>query len=161
MLESLARHCNIQHKIPGNCVLRETGLSVTRPARDNIHLGEGMEFHSDGAQGMITIHISTYPLSLHRVMTYYQCKGEYTMLMSFADVSAEQGALCLHPNSHLQFKTGIGHGDLDQQKLCNTCEKYMYRSGEPVIIDARTLHGVTSNISSHWRFVAWFIYDMY
>jgi len=38
---------------------------------------------------------------------------------------------------------------------------YNYRAGQPMIIDARTLHSVTPNISDKWRVVVWFIYDSF
>jgi hypothetical protein len=38
---------------------------------------------------------------------------------------------------------------------------YSYRAGQPMIIDARTLHSVSPNVSEKWRVVVWFIFDSY
>jgi hypothetical protein len=38
---------------------------------------------------------------------------------------------------------------------------YEYRAGQPMMIDARTLHSVSRNSSDRWRLVIWFIFDSY
>jgi hypothetical protein len=38
---------------------------------------------------------------------------------------------------------------------------YEYREGQPLMIDARTLHSVSRNSSDKWRLVIWFIFDSY
>jgi hypothetical protein len=38
---------------------------------------------------------------------------------------------------------------------------YAYRAGQPMIIDARTLHSVSPNVSDRWRVVVWFIFDSF
>jgi hypothetical protein len=38
---------------------------------------------------------------------------------------------------------------------------YAYRAGQPMIIDARTLHSVSPNVSDSWRVVVWFIFDSF
>ena len=38
---------------------------------------------------------------------------------------------------------------------------YTYKALQPIIIDARTMHSVSNNLSSRWRIVLWFIYDSY
>ncbi len=98
------------------CSLRETGISLTRPrlahsevrnvANNNINdtkgnkdskehskygdsAGEGMEWHSDGAQ------------------------GEATVLMSVEDVDEALGALRVIPKSHLLYVPGVGHTEVE------------------------------------------------
>lgn len=39
--------------------------------------------------------------------------------------------------------------------------QYAYRAGQPMIIDARTLHSVSPNVSTQWRVVVWFIFDSF
>ena len=67
------------------CILRETGISLTRPFnRKNNESGEGMEWHSDGAE------------------------GEATVLMSLSDLLVTQGVLHVIPFSHKEYIPGIG-----------------------------------------------------
>ena len=116
--------------------LRETGLSVTRPCIKGVS-GDGMEWHSDGSE------------------------GECTMLMSIDDISPITGSLCISPASQLEYKLGEGHTQIDSQAHDQRMLVSHYQSGSPVIIDARTLHKVTPNNSTSWRFVVWFIFDSY
>eukprot|EP01038_Epipyxis_sp_PR26KG_P012079 gene12079-16164_t len=133
------------------CTLRETGISLTRPAvdetlnkslkhvSDNSNYGEGMEWHSDGAE------------------------GEFTILMSIENIESEMGSLRVVPGSHLLYVEGIGHDEdnlkLKSQDLLNEMICYAYRAGDPMVIDARTLHSVAA--SNEWRLVLWFIFDTY
>ena len=39
--------------------------------------------------------------------------------------------------------------------------QYVYRAGQPMMIDARTLHSVARNSSDRWRMIVWFIFDSY
>ena len=39
--------------------------------------------------------------------------------------------------------------------------RYAYRAGDPIINDARTIHGVLPNTSDRWRLVLWCILDVY
>jgi len=146
------------------CVLRETGISLTRPYNENMHqysvhttavstavtaneedidvaAGEGMEWHSDGS------------------------KGEATVLMALEDVTPQQGSLRVIPNSHSVYELGVGHREesLLQNALLleEECVVYNYRAGQPMMIDARTLHSVTPNVSQDWRWITWFIFDSY
>lgn len=74
------------------CILRETGLSLTRPAvrenESNVSIGEGMEWHSDGAE------------------------GECTVLLGLRNVTDQMGALKVVFKSHLSYQSGIGHGNV-------------------------------------------------
>lgn len=47
-----------------------------------------------------------------------------------------------------------------QQLECRSVQ-YCYKAGNPVIFDARTMHGVENNVSDTWRVVCWFIIDCY
>lgn len=38
---------------------------------------------------------------------------------------------------------------------------YNYRAGQPMIIDARTLHSVSPNVSDKWRVMVWYIFDSF
>ena len=115
--------------------LRETGMSFTRPSSAAGGHGEGMEFHSDGA------------------------KGENTVLMSMYDIEREQGELLVIPRSHLEYKNGVGHGEITRETTAGrTIIPYTYCAGLPMVIDARTLHGVLPNKSSQWRIVFWLIF---
>jgi 2-keto-3-deoxy-galactonokinase len=119
-----------------------------------------MEWHSDGA------------------------KGEATILLGLQNVSPDQGSLRVVPGSHMRYVEGIGHDEVsymnmvwisflpqlnylqsilkkDDKLLEQTKLKYAYRAGKPIIIDARTLHSVDSNVSNDWRIVNWFIFDSY
>jgi hypothetical protein len=155
------------------CVsLRETGLSLTAPSfllanaetsrpdaepgtADRVSMamfGNGMELHSDGP------------------------RGENTMLMSFESISFEQGPLLLSPGSHNDYIDGTGHRpekvtQLEQSLFPSTggagdatggrraVQQYMYRAGEPMVIDSRTLHGALPNKSSKWRVICWYIFE--
>lgn len=116
--------------------LRETGMSVTRPLINGV-AGEGMEWHSDGSE------------------------GECTVLLSLANIQRETGALCVVPKSHKEYVLGVGHEMIDASEMNGRQLLYHYEAGVPLIIDARTLHRVTDNFSSTWRFVIWFIFDSY
>ena len=66
--------------------------ATTKGCHDN-HIrtpegGEGMEWHSDGAE------------------------GEYTVLFSLDNITVDQGTLGVVPGSHSMFVPGVGHGDL-------------------------------------------------
>ena len=114
------------------CSVRETGFSLTT-ARG----GEGMEWHSDGSE------------------------GEYTVLMALVDVTQEQGTLGVVPGSHLAFVPGRGHGDIAHNDYSDADVRYAYRAGQPIVNDARTIHGVDRNSSDRWRVVTWYILDVY
>lgn len=85
------------------CSLRETGFSLTRKATESngsgVDYGEGMEWHSDGAE------------------------GEFTMLMGLYDVPMEMGPLKILPKSHLLYQDGVGHLNvsnyLRNKRLCS------------------------------------------
>jgi ectoine hydroxylase-related dioxygenase (phytanoyl-CoA dioxygenase family) len=87
------------------CTLRETGISLTRPAQavsgvdvddhdcdlmceEGVVAGEGMEWHSDGAE------------------------GEATVLMAVEDVNEEVGSVRVVPGSHLLYVPGVGHEEV-------------------------------------------------
>lgn len=144
------------------CSLRETGLSLTAPVKGKLNVnsnqslfGNGMELHSDG------------------------CRGENTVLLSFDDISFEQGPLLVSPGSHHDYVDGIGHApenllrtiesvlnnqspDVSMDKVVNNVRHvlhYSYAAGNPMVIDARTLHGALPNSSDSWRVICWFIYE--
>lgn len=123
------------------CSVRETGFSMTSPhftAPGGAGIaGEGMEWHSDGSA------------------------GEYTVLLSLSDVSDDQGTLGVVPGSHLSFVDGSGHGDIADNDYSDCDVRYAYRAGQPIVNDARTIHGVQPNRSDRWRVVTWFILDTY
>lgn len=100
-----------------------------------------MEWHSDGAQ------------------------GEATILLGLESVAPNQGCLRVVPGSHLQYVDGTGHDEStlkqNNEKLERYKVNYAYRAGQPMIIDARTLHSVDNNVSDNWRVVNWFIFDSY
>lgn len=149
-LQKLTERANLD-KILSNymgkeCSLRETGISITRPTMklgaESLQVaGEGMEWHSDGS------------------------KGEATVLMSIQDIDPSMGCLQVVPRSHLDYVDGIGHEEEQlASKIFIINEKkvdYAYRAFQPIIIDARTLHSVSNNISDNWRVVVWFIFDSY
>ena len=140
VLAEVVHSCGIMHLLReylGDSVqLRETGLSVTRPSINGM-AGEGMEWHSDGSA------------------------GECTMLLSLDNIAPQTGSLCISPSSHLEYKLGEGHTCIDAHANDQRMLVYPYQTGSPVIIDARTLHRVTPNVSSNWRFVIWLIFDSY
>lgn len=140
----------------GSCILRETGISITRPSSHHTNqpqteetsaveltskYGEGMEWHSDGA------------------------KGEATMLLGLDDMPQDQGVLRMLPGSHRQYVDGVGHDEklikTNQKELERDMVEYAYKAGEPILFDARTLHSVAFNKSPDWRLVCWFIIDCY
>jgi ectoine hydroxylase-related dioxygenase (phytanoyl-CoA dioxygenase family) len=67
------------------CNLRETGVTLTRPASDSDHYEGEMEYHSDGAL------------------------GEYTVLFSVDDMAYDMGCLKIIPLSHKEYVDGVGH----------------------------------------------------
>eukprot|EP01034_Spumella_vulgaris_P023630 gene23630-29869_t len=103
--------------------------------------GEGMEWHSDGAE------------------------GEATVLMAVSDVDEAMGSLRVIPGSHLLYVPGVGHEESVLKSKAKWLAEhqvvYGYRAGQPMMIDARTLHSVSRNSSDKWRLVIWFIYDSY
>jgi hypothetical protein len=148
------------------CTLRETGISLTRPALAAAGVGgavaaaaeqgetttettvavplagEGMEWHSDGG------------------------RGEATVLLALEDVQREQGCLRLVPASHSQmYVDGTGHEEdglnTNLTQLAAAQTEYCYRAGQPCLFDARTLHSVAPNESDTWRCVVWYIFDSY
>ena len=140
LLTEFIHDCGLLHLLQAylgcKVQLRETGLSVTRPMVGKSS-GEGMEWHSDGSA------------------------GEYTVLMSLTDISADTGSLCLAPRSHLEYKPGLGHVNIDSESNDQRSVIHNYKAGVPILLDARTLHKVTPNSSMTWRFVIWFIFDSY
>jgi len=59
---------------------------------------------------------------------------------------------------------GTGHGNIKEKLMKYLPNEiiYHYRKFIPMIIDARTIHGVNSNISiDKWRWICWFIFDSY
>ena len=50
----------------------------------------------------------------------------------------------------------IGCKDFSREEVA-----YAYRAGEPMLIDARTLHVVSRNRTDAWRVVMWCIFDCY
>ena len=114
------------------CEVRETGFSMTRPKG-----GDGMEWHSDGGE------------------------GEFTVLMALEDVAEEQGTLGVVPESHRKYVPGFGHGDIAHNDYSGTDVRYAYRAGQPIVNDARTIHGVDRNRSNRWRVITWYILDVY
>lgn len=132
--------------------LTETGVSVTRPG------GSGMELHADGG------------------------RGEATVLLSLAHVPHHVGALALVPGSHDAYSTDATRqaedasgGEHEQEPAgeeSSSCDGqtpskrrrrvawYCYAPGDAMLIDARTLHGASDNMSmDEWRVVCWFIYN--
>ena len=152
---------------PRCCSLRECGLSLTAPKHlvtttsescrgsgdDSMNklpaFGSGMELHSDGP------------------------RGENTVLMSFEDISFEQGPLLVCPGSHDDYVDGTGHQPDHLTAVENSIFKrnekggirgrtvyhYSYRAGQPMVIDARTLHGALTNHSNKWRVICWYIFE--
>jgi ectoine hydroxylase-related dioxygenase (phytanoyl-CoA dioxygenase family) len=113
----------------GACTLTETGLSITRPG------GEGMEWHADGG------------------------RGEATVLLSLCDEPPERGELGIVPGSHVHYQPGAEGGVELARKLAGSSAVWnAYEAGSPVVIDARTLHCATSNRTTCFRVVAWFIF---
>ncbi|GMH42319.1 hypothetical protein BSKO_10238 [Bryopsis sp. KO-2023] len=115
------------------CSLSETGFSVTRPG------GEGMEWHSDGVE------------------------GEMTILMSLTEISEEQGCLGVVPCSHKKYCSEKAEGGAEeaQQRVVDEGPRvwYAYRPGVPMLIDARTLHCARDNRSDRFRVLLWWIYN--
>ena len=125
-------------------VLYETGVSVTRAG------GTGMELHADGGE------------------------GEATVLLALRDVPREVGALALVPGTHVAYTTHGASvdgkdGDADvQQKQRQDITWHCYAPGDAVVLDARTLHGASDDVSPREskgskagiaRAVCWFIYQ--
>jgi Rieske Fe-S protein len=79
-----------------NCNLRETGITLTRPASEtepaNGYEGE-MEYHSDGAE------------------------GEYTVLFSMEKICSDMGCLKIIPSSHKEYVEGIGHAHVSSIRI--------------------------------------------
>jgi hypothetical protein len=50
----------------------------------------------------------------------------------------------------------VGRKDFSKEEVV-----YSYRAGQPMLIDARTLHSVSRNKSNAWRAVMWCIFDCY
>eukprot|EP01004_Peranema_trichophorum_P007720 NODE_6494_length_879_cov_26.149471_g5899_i0.p1 GENE.NODE_6494_length_879_cov_26.149471_g5899_i0~~NODE_6494_length_879_cov_26.149471_g5899_i0.p1 ORF type:complete len:255 (+),score=49.09 NODE_6494_length_879_cov_26.149471_g5899_i0:52-765(+) len=114
-----------------DCILSETGLSITRPG------GDGLEWHADGYE------------------------GECTVIMSLDDVEMDQGPLGLVCGSHLAYdRSEVEDFDDEIQKIVSTCPItwYPYRAGVPVIFDGRTLHSAKPNLSDKFRVIFWWIY---
>jgi hypothetical protein len=124
-------------------VLYETGVSVTRAG------GTGMELHADGGE------------------------GEATVLLALRDVPREVGALALVPGTHVAYTTHGAcvdgedcDGDVEQQKR-RPITWHCYAPGDAVVLDARTLHGASDDVSPREntgtagiaRAVVWFIYQ--
>jgi ectoine hydroxylase-related dioxygenase (phytanoyl-CoA dioxygenase family) len=139
----------LSHYMGFECSLRESGISATRPKTSEqfskVHpdrkFGEGMQWHSDGAD------------------------GEATMLLSFDGIDEDMGVLKLVPRSYMEYVSGVGYDEALVEsriiELERRASKYCYQSGNPVIFDARTMHGVENNVSDKWRVVCWFIIDCY
>lgn len=144
-LAKLAEASNFQRIISEylgrKCHLRETGISITHPLLAGGVAGDGMEWHSDGAE------------------------GECTVILSLLDITEEQGSVGLVPASHLDFVPGVGHGAIDAEKIMHIEDRevrYLYKRLEMLVFDARTLHGAQKNVSkTKWRWICWFIYDSY
>lgn len=153
------------------CSIREYGISMTRPYYSSSSTdpstapGEGMEWHSDGA------------------------RGEATVLMALDDINEMMGTLFIMPGSHMKYVDGIGHDEVCEDHfiylhcegwifiVCSVFRQdhvraqskildegkasYNYRAGCPIIIDARTLHSVSPNMSDRWRVIIWYIFDSY
>eukprot|EP01039_Chlorochromonas_danica_P002142 gene2142-2336_t len=134
--------------------LRETGFTMTRPmvpevleekeavTEDERELYHGgMEWHSDGAL------------------------GEVTMLITFTGIKESMGPVRIMPGSHMDYVEGIGHTEeiLKQRKeeLEANLVQYVYEPATPLVFDSRTLHSVSNNYSDEWRILIWFIYDCY
>ena len=101
-LERLAKESHFTEVLSAymnaDCVIRESGVSITRPSVANGSFvtpadctnfstaGEGMEWHSDGP------------------------KGEATILMSLWDIDSSVGSLRVVPGSHLRYIDGVQVG---------------------------------------------------
>mmetsp|Transcript_77302 Transcript_77302/g.151677 ORF Transcript_77302/g.151677 Transcript_77302/m.151677 type:complete len:326 (+) Transcript_77302:45-1022(+) len=126
-----------------NRVVAEYGdqEEVKEEVEEDLAAGEGMEWHSDGP------------------------RGESTVLMALEDVEPEQGCLRVIPGSHRLYVDGIGHTEVYLKgkavELQNEMISYAYRAGQPMIIDARTLHSVAPNTSNKWRVMVWYIFDSF
>lgn len=140
LLQHLATMSRFNHMLSRigqkDCVLRETGISATRPMIQSV-AGEGMEWHSDGAA------------------------GEYTVLLSLSTNSDDMGSLGIVPQSFLEYRPLLGHEQIDSNLMNSRCIRYSYEEKATVFLDARTLHSVAPNVSDRWRFIVWFIYDAY
>lgn len=74
--------------------------------------------------------------------------------------------IILGAGSHLDYDVtnGTGHGNIKEKVLKYLPNEitYHYRQFIPMIIDARTIHGVDNNVSKdNWRWICWFIFDSY
>ena len=125
-------------------ILHETGVSVTRSG------GTGMELHADGGE------------------------GEATVLLSLQPVPREVGALALVPGTHVAYTThgacvdGEDGDGGEQQEKRPDITWHSYEPGDAVVLDARTLHGASDDVSPRGdagekaciaRAVLWFIYQ--
>lgn len=165
---------NDEQSKPKQCVLRECGISLTAPLRDNDDdvddnkYKSGMELHTDGSE------------------------SEHTILMSLFDHNDDLGAFLLVPASHLKYskdkvkqdeeiiRKKIDFDPSDEQAMQrilpvssyagSTVEddgegeiyKYVYQSGKPVLFDARLLHGAMPNRNKEqWRWIVFYIYEYY
>jgi ectoine hydroxylase-related dioxygenase (phytanoyl-CoA dioxygenase family) len=109
--------------------------------------------------------------------------GESTILMSLFDFQRDFGVLKVVPGSHYQYVEGIGYDevihfpffvklsyicliykkivDSKRLELESQAVHYAYEEGNPIVLDARVMHGVENNYSNEWRVVCWFIVDSY
>lgn len=119
-MEALAEAAGVTGVIRAYCgedvTLAETGLSITRPG------GGGLEWHADGR------------------------KGECTVIMSVDDLPASMGTLKVLLGSHEALDRDTSK-DFDAEIMEAVAAakegetvSYAYRSGQPIVFDARTLH---------------------
>lgn len=119
-MEALAEAAGVAGLMRAYCgedvTLAETGLSITRPG------GGGLEWHADGR------------------------KGECTVIMSVDDLPASMGTLKVLLGSHKAVDRDMSE-DFDAEILEaveaakeGETVSYAYRSGQPIVFDARTLH---------------------
>eukprot|EP01041_Mallomonas_annulata_P003786 gene3786-7520_t len=168
------------------CVLRETGMSVTRPkipitssynTNNDIQstiLDDYDDSHTSTTSDCTTSSSTnnTENTSSSSVPVRYcngdgmewhsdGAAGECTVLMALEDIPADRGSLGIVPGSCEEYLDGIGHEEINPTALEKRCSWLSYSQGSPLFFDARTLHAVSPNTSDSWRFVIWFIYDSY
>lgn len=124
VMEALAKAAGVEALIKAYCgedvTVAETGLSITRPG------GGGLEWHADGRA------------------------GECTVIMSVDDLPSEMGKLGVILGSHEALDRDTSE-DFDAE-ISGVVERearenqnagkvsYAYRAGQPIVVDARTLH---------------------
>lgn len=177
LLSTLEECYEDQHGRKATFAVRESGISLTAPMTAEIDQAStstanafrsGTELHADGGMNEATVLMSLrddVDDSMGPLLVVPRSKDAYDEEIGHNPASLLRSDMLESPSAIKDiYLSTPGVKPFKRKATAECCDnlpclKYSYRSGAPMIMDSRTLHGALPNTSSRFRVIYWLILE--